>query len=1037
MDVFGKTRTGIRWGLRATGFALIPLLSILLLWLINTYTVPDGTAPKAKQGEVDLGDWTFEARHTVNLDGEWTFYPEKLYEPEDFRDGRAPQSSAPYATIPNAWYGSVPVDEASQARYGTYRLIVRVSEDDRSYGIRIPNVNSAHRLYINGHFAGNGGRPAENLEAYQAENKPYLTFARADNGVLDIVLQVANLDSTNKGGFEDVQLGSQADMLLIERIHFGAEFSAIFMLLLFAGYHLTIYVLRMKDKTYLYSALYFLTMLTLIVTGGEKLTLQLVPGLPYWASMKLYDLGGFSNIMLLGAFLHHLDGKLLSRKLLYALLAPIAVYLAAVIVFPYPDYRVLGNIPWHYVMLVVIFYSYRVVRLFARREGQLSRNESMLLMGMMASITMILVFGLLYSLSLVQTDIGRRISFLAVLAFTNALLALRLANATNRTEQLTEQLVLRDKLKDEFLANTSHELKTPLHGIQNIASYLLDEKAGTLTERQRSELSLIQDTSTKLTALVNDLTDVVRMKHGDLWLQKTPLDLRVAAQTAFQVLEFELAGKEVEWENRIPPGTFALADENRVRQVLYNLIHNAIKHTKQGRIEIGGSVSGDFTTLYIEDTGIGIPREKHDAVFGYFEQADALPSDGYTGMGLGLYISRQLIDRMGGRIWVDRSEPGLGTRMAFVLPSADGRGELVLADSLVAAATEIDGQPRANDRLDIVAHDREHTVLVVDDEAANVRILLNLLGDEYNVLTALSAKEALRKLDENPAIDLLVLDVMMPEMSGIDLCRAVRESRSVIELPVLFATVKDSLHDIELCFRAGGNDFIAKPFDPKTLAARVRTLLSMKSSMEQAVRHEMAFLQAQIKPHFLYNAISSIIAFCYTDGEKAAYLLSMLSRYLRMVFERDGRTSYVPLGQELELIQAYVEIEKARFGDRLAFRLETDPGLADYKIPALTIQPFVENAIRHGLFEKEGEGTVTLTIADGNGYLRFDVSDDGVGMPDDAVYLLRYGERPEGSGIGMTNVRRRLATIPGASLTIDSALERGTRVTVYLPKSTG
>ena len=203
------------------------------------------------------------------------------------------------------------------------------------------------------------------------------------------------------------------------------------------------------------------------------------------------------------------------------------------------------------------------------------------------------------------------------------------------------------------------------------------------------------------------------------------------------------------------------------------------------------------------------------------------------------------------------------------------------------------------------------------------------------------------------------------------------------------------------------------------------------------MRHEMAFLQAQIKPHFLYNAISSIIAFCYTDGEKAAYLLSMLSRYLRMVFERDGRASLVTLGQELELIQAYVEIEKARFGQRLSYRIQADPGLTEYVIPALTIQPFVENAIRHGLFEKDGEGTVVLTVADGNGYLRFDIADDGVGMPDDMVYVLRSGERIEGAGIGMTNVRKRLAAIPGASLTIDSALERGTKVTVYLPKTKG
>ncbi|RUS42464.1 ATP-binding protein [Cohnella sp. AR92] len=1025
-----------RLGLRAIGMMLIPLVSFILLAAINEYTVPDKSAPKAERGVADLSGWAFGPMRTVLLDGEWAFYPRKLYTPKDFADGRVPSPNAPYASIPNAWYGSGPADEASGTEYGTYRLTVKLKDEDIGYGIRLPNVNGAHRLYVNGRLVGEEGVVADNEREYEGENKPYLTFVRAEGGRLDIVLQSANLAKPMLwGGFEDVQLGLQSDMLLIERIHFAIEFSGVFILLLFAGYHMTIFALRTKDKAYLYSSLYFLTMLVLMVTGGEKLTLQLVPGLSYGASVKLYDLGGFSNIVLLGVFLHTLDDKLLGRRQLLVGISPVVVYLAAIAVFPYPSYRLLGNLPWYYVTFLVAYFLYRGIRSFWKRGGRLGRQETALLIGVLVSIASILLFGMLYSLNLVQTELGRRISFLAVLAFMNALLALRLANATERTEQLTEQLLLRDKLKDEFLANTSHELKTPLHGIQNIASFLLDGKAGSLTDRQRSELSLIQDTTTKLSALVNDLLDVVRLKHGDLRLSETALDARVAAGTAFQVLEFETAGKDVRMENRIPAGTFVRADENRLRQVLYNLIHNAIKHTKSGTITAGAATSNGRTTLWVEDTGIGIPEESHEAIFGYFEQADReLPQNenGYAGMGLGLYISRQLIERMGGRIWVDRSAPGQGTRIAFTLPAAEPFDQ-ASSEAFIAAASEPESRGFPSE-LESVDGNRTHTILIVDDEASNIRILLNLLGDEYNVLTAFSAKEALLKLENSPRIGLLILDVMMPEMSGIDLCRAVREKRSVLELPILFATAKDSLHDIELCFRAGGNDFIAKPFDSKTLAARVRTLLAMKSSMEQAVQSERAFLQAQIKPHFLYNAISSIVSFCYTDSNRAAYLLTMLSRYLRMIFERDGRTSTVPLKQELELIRAYVEIEKARFGSRLEYRQHVDPNLELLGIPSLSIQPFIENAIRHGLFEKEGVGTVSLVVSDGDGFLRFDIEDDGVGMPDDVLYRIRSGERPEKSGIGMTNVRKRLATLPGASLTIESELERGTRIIVYLPK---
>ncbi|QMV42618.1 hybrid sensor histidine kinase/response regulator [Cohnella cholangitidis] len=1017
---------------RIVGITFIPLVAIAVLFGIYTYTMPDRSAPIAVQGVLDLSEWEFgtHGKPLVNLDGEWEFYRDRLLTPEDIRAGIADQPL--YADIPNAWSGGKSFDEAGAADSGTYRLTVKLKGAKENYGIKIMNILTSHKLYVNGELLGSEGNPATSAKDYEPGNTPYTSYFRVDGNEMEVVILVADHTYPMGGGVDDIQFGLQEDMILSAHVIFGTELSGIFILLLFGGYHLSIYAMRRQDKAYLYSGLYFLSMLVLLAMTGDKMLLQLCPWIPFDVAYKLYDIGGFSNIVILGFFLHHLDGKLLRRKLLYWLVAPIGIYLLIVIVMPYTFYRAVGNIPWNYTLLVVLIYFCCIARLYVKRDGDsLNRKEIALLCGMMLAIFSILLLGLFYSLGWVETDVGRRAAMIAIIAFVNTLLALRLAHATEQTEKLTEKLILRDQLKDEFLANTSHELKTPLHGIQNIASYLLEGKAGQLTDKQRSELSLIQDTSTKLSTLVNDLVDVVQMKHGDLRLQQSVLDVRVIAQTVFQVLEFELAGKDVRLSNLIAPSTLVKADENRVRQVLYNLIHNAIKHTETGKIEISAKEEGDRYSISVEDTGVGIPEESHEAIFGYFEQAErSLPQDGYTGMGLGLYISRQLVERMGGSIAVERSIPGQGTRITFALPAVKAEGQAWAeewAHSEVAVT-------RAN--LDIVDERYEHTVLIVDDEASNIHILLNLLGESHNVITAFSAKEALRKLKGHPRIDLVILDVMMPEMSGIDLCRIVRETHSIIDLPILFATVKNALHDIELCFRAGGNDFIAKPFDPKTLTARVRTLLSMKTSMDQALKNEMAFLQAQIKPHFLYNAISSIISFCYTDGEKAAYLLSMLSRYLRIVFERDHHTTSVPLSMELELIQAYVEIEKARFGERFEFKLHADHGLENLRIPSLSIQPFVENAIRHGLFEKEGPGTVALSIADGNGYLRFDIEDDGVGMADDMVYQLSAGDRPEGAGIGMTNVRRRVLAIPGASIAIDSALERGTKVTLFLPKET-
>lgn len=196
----------------------------------------------------------------------------------------------------------------------------------------------------------------------------------------------------------------------------------------------------------------------------------------------------------------------------------------------------------------------------------------------------------------------------------------------------------------------------------------------------------------------------------------------------------------------------------------------------------------------------------------------------------------------------------------------------------------------------------------------------------------------------------------------------------------------------------------------------------------------MRSIKPQIKPHFLYNAMSSIISFCYTDGVKAAYLLTMLSQYMRFILDMDRSTLVIPVYRELELIQAYVEIEQARFGERFDYSSQVDDSLKAVIIPSLCIQPFIENAIRHGLFEKEGQGKVALRIQAGDGYMKILVEDDGVGIPADLLCTLNSRGELQGS-IGIQNIRKRLDTIPGASLSIHSQAGSGTKVTIYLPLS--
>ncbi|WP_242952348.1 sensor histidine kinase [Anaerocolumna xylanovorans] len=208
-------------------------------------------------------------------------------------------------------------------------------------------------------------------------------------------------------------------------------------------------------------------------------------------------------------------------------------------------------------------------------------------------------------------------------------------------------------------------------------------------------------------------------------------------------------------------------------------------------------------------------------------------------------------------------------------------------------------------------------------------------------------------------------------------------------------------------------------------------LAALKDSNEEAMNNELAFLQAQIKPHFLYNAINTMVSFCYTDSEKAANLLVNFSKYLRLIFDIDHKLMIVPLAREIELIKAYVEIEKARFGELINVEYDIDPKFLRMEIPSFCIQPLVENAIKHGLCKKSTGGTVLISVKKREGVIIIGVCDTGIGMPAEKLDKLRNNESAN-DGVGFFNVSRRIRGWRDAQIDILSTEGEGTAVTIKI-----
>lgn len=231
-------------------------------------------------------------------------------------------------------------------------------------------------------------------------------------------------------------------------------------------------------------------------------------------------------------------------------------------------------------------------------------------------------------------------------------------------------------LKDDFLANTSHELRTPLHGIIGIAESLLDGATGPLTPKTKEHLSYIHASGLRLNYLVNDILDFSKLKHKNIQLSLTAIDLHVLVNVAIFHCQALLKDKNLRLMNMIPRRTpLAHADENRVLQILYNLIGNAIKFTESGSVEIDAAQQGGFLHVKVKDTGIGIELDQQLAIFQSFEQGSPSINGKYRGTGLGLTVSRQLVELHKGTITV-ASTPGQGSVFTFTLPISSEEPEI-------------------------------------------------------------------------------------------------------------------------------------------------------------------------------------------------------------------------------------------------------------------------------------------------------------------------------------------------------------------------
>ncbi|MBV7507927.1 response regulator [Bacillus sp. sid0103] len=417
-------------------------------------------------------------------------------------------------------------------------------------------------------------------------------------------------------------------------------------------------------------------------------------------------------------------------------------------------------------------------------------------------------------------------------------------------EEKAQQLELSSQYKSEFLANMSHELRTPLNSLLILAQILAENGDGNLTVEQVEYIRTIYSSGNDLLHLINDVLDLAKVESGKLDVNPKEVDLHDVQDFIERQFSPLAIQKNVQFSIKMEgslAGTF-YTDEQRLQQILKNLLSNAFKFTERGSVsldirkeikEVSGQLFEGETreqsmlAFSVIDTGIGIDKDKQETIFDAFKQADGTTSRQYGGTGLGLSISREMAQLLGGYIEVS-STKGNGSTFTLYLPYFQTNSKIVENTALEEAAISLYEDDSLKDlegpiKPDGISSLKNKKILIVDDDIRNVYALTIALEKfEMDIIVAENGREGIEVLKENPETDLILMDIMMPEMDGFEAMRRIRHLTEFQTIPIIALTAKAMKRSREECLNAGATDYISKPINLDQLFSLMQVWLYSK-----------------------------------------------------------------------------------------------------------------------------------------------------------------------------------------------------------------
>ncbi|XDD43678.1 ATP-binding protein [Leptospira sp. WS60.C2] len=776
------------------------LPALLILSFVGCLPHNKPIPPKAQAGILDVSSWNFERDGNVPLDGEWNIYW-KSFGPFETSQEQI------YTTVPGKWTNNSQTPYPNG--YATLHLKILVGSNPNSFYLQNGVTRNAFRILVGNETVYESGKIGFDESSEKASiNIQSIALPSQKDGVIDLYVQISCYHYHVCGIATPYYIGTRGN---INKSYFEAISRDIFILAslgTLALFHFVLFLFWKDEKIHLYfSFVCFLASIRILSIGETRMIYNYLPMGVYEIIIRI---SGITFILLSISFTRYIQEVYPDQKYryIYRINYVIALLLSFAIPFTITIYSKVQS--FHFILILLGLLTF----LFPITHGVMLRKPGAKFFLLSLVTTM-----LLFSLDILTEFARKGNAYLTQYGF----LVFGLSQAIFIADRMIQNFRNREKLKQEkelalaevkfksaFLSTMSHEIRTPMNGILGMTQMFGQTN---LTDEQKEYLNLIQFSGENLLLLVNDILDLTKLEAGKFELRNETIPLPKFLNDIVQLFRTKISVDDVKIElvflNEIP--SKILTDQRRFTQIMSNLLSNAVKFTEKGKITVTASsksidANHSNLTIQVKDTGIGIPNQKLEELFEPFVQIHSHLSEKTTGTGLGLTITRKIVEEMSGTILV-ASELGVGSTFTIEIPIEHGKEETTSNQESVhhniLKSSEWDKNLATNFPIKI---------LVADDDSINLKVtsmFLKKLG--YRAQLAENGARALESVKtETP--DLIFLDVQMPDMNGIQVTREIRKNKNLAKQPVIIALTANVMEEEkERCLQSGMDDFMTKP----------------------------------------------------------------------------------------------------------------------------------------------------------------------------------------------------------------------------------